>query len=284
VAGHVGGGDINEAVRLVCDEGRAWFLKWNRHTPTGMFAAEADGLAALAEAGAPELRVPEVIASSERPEGLGWLLLEHLEPARPGEASDWGVDLGRALARMHRAPATAGAPEGWGWSRSNFIGRLPQANAPTGSWADFWRERRIEPQLRLAVDRGLVRGADREECARLLREMEALLAGVDDTPPSLLHGDLWGGNVMATAEGRPAIYDPTAYRGHREVDLAMSELFGFPADFLPAYREAWPVPEAYDRGRRDLYQLYYLLVHVNLFGSGYLGRTRAAVRAALSAI
>lgn len=189
----------------------------------------------------------------------------------------WAGRLGRGLAALHRP---AGAV---GWRRDNFIGSLPQSNRAR-AWPRFWTESRIGPQLRAARDGGHFRGRAGDTLARLLERTPAILEDAMSGGPSLLHGDLWGGNVFPDGSGRPVLVDPAIYRGHREVDLAMSELFGFPDGFLPAYREARPVAPGYEAFRRDLYQLYYLLVHVNLFGAGYeAGCVRAAERV-LSAV
>jgi fructosamine-3-kinase len=258
----VAGGDINEAAKIVLPGGERYFLKWNRSAPPGMFEAEVDGLTAIAAIAGDDLVVPGVRGHGDTG-GVAWLLMDHIESARiPVSAAvpSWAVRLGRGLAALHRASAgpwaaraSVGVPDGaYGWRRDNYIGRLPQANAPSADWPAFWRERRIEPQVRRAADAGLLSGAGLNDVARLVERTDEALVGTEADGPSLLHGDLWGGNVMAAADGRAALYDPAVYRGHREVDLAMSELFGFPAEFMPAYREAWPVDPEYDAHRRDM--------------------------------
>ena len=169
---------------------------------------------------------------------------------------------------------------GWGWARANFIGSLPQDNRPAATWAGFWAERRFRPQLEMARAAGREAGPS-TEWEMLFDRLPELLAPAEDDRPSLLHGDLWGGNVHSAA-GEPALIDPAVYRGHREADLAMAELFGgFDARFHAAYAEAWPLLPGYREARRAIYQLYYLLVHVNLFGGGYGARTAATLRRAL---
>ncbi len=285
----VGGGDINLAGVVETSSGDRLFLKWNPAAPVGLFHAEADGLDALRAAADDNVVVPAVRGFGEA-EGVSWLLTDYIERgggrpeggrhvASEGGQPGWGARLGRGLAAIHRDRGG-----GFGWSRDNFIGHLPQANAPTEDWASFWRDRRIGPQLRAAAESGHLRGRQLAGLDRLLDRTSEALAGADADGPSLLHGDLWGGNVMEAAAGRAAVYDPAVYRGHREVDLAMSELFGFPGDFLPAYLEVWPVPEAYASHRRDLYQLYYLLAHVNLFGAGYVAPSLAAARRVLAVV
>ena len=259
----VSGGSINQAARVEGADG-PFFLKYSADAPPGIFAAEARGLEALAASGC-GLVVPRVLALGE-----DWLALEWLEPAP--RAAGFGERLGRGLAALHRSGGT------WGWDEANFIGSLPQENAVVaGSWADFWWTRRLEPQLRRArtVGRLPARDADWE---RLRDALPTLLAPAESDGPSLLHGDLWSGNVMSAAHG-PALVDPAVYRGHREVDLAMSELFGgFSADFYAAYNEAWPLRPGYREKRCGVYQLYYLLVHVNLFGGAYGAQTAEVLR------
>ena len=267
----VSGGCISHGVRAET-AGGAVFLKHLADAPPGFFAAEARGLEALRAAAGDALAVPAVLAHAE-PDGdaPAWIALEWLEPAPA--APDQGRRLGEGLARVHRT----GADAGWGWSADNFIGPLPQHNAPAADWPEFWRERRLRPALQRARAAGGDAGADRE-WARLLDRLPALLAPAADDRPSLLHGDLWSGNVLATARG-PALIDPAVYRGHREVDLAMAELFGgFDAEFHAAYREAWPLAPGWP-ARRAAYQLWYLLVHLELFGAAYAPRVAAALTA-----
>jgi protein-ribulosamine 3-kinase len=275
----VGGGSINAVLRLELPDGPA-FLKYAPDAPAGIFPAEARALRALRAAAGTGLRVPDVLAAHDpaaegAPGEPGWLLLEWIEPGAPGPGYD--ERLGRGLAALHR-------PAGgrWGWEEDNFIGPLPQSNAAAPTWAEFWRGRRLEPLLRRARDAGYA--DDAREWARLLDRLLDLLAPAEEDGPALLHGDLWGGNVLPAATGEPCLVDPAAYRGHREVDLAMSELFGgFTARFRAAYHEARPLLPGYREGRRAAYQLFYLLVHVVLFGGGYVVRTRAALREALGA-
>jgi len=262
----VGGGCINNGARLDTDAGISVFLKWNPGAPDGMFAAEAEGLAALGAAQA--LRVPRPIAWAE--EGsTPWLLLEYIAPGSTGPRSQEA--LGRGLARLHLSLDTPG----FGWERDNWIGSLDQANEPTDSWPDFWRDRRMGPQLDMARGRGRARDRAFDDLMAVIPQ-----ALEDIETPELLHGDLWGGNWFVDEDGAPVIIDPAVYRGHGEVDLAMSELFGgFGPHFYDAYSESHGITDAYDAYRRDLYQLYYLLVHVNLFGGAYeSGSLRAAER------
>lgn len=276
----VGGGCITPALRLELPGGPS-FLKYAERPAAGVFPAEARGLDALRRAAGDGLRVPAVRESfcpeaEGAPGEPGWILMEWIEPGARGPGCD--ERLGRGLAALHRA-----AEGRWGWEEDNFIGSLPQPNAAAPTWAEFWRDRRLEPQLRRSRDAGHAPGGARD-WERLLARLPDLLAPAGEDGPSLLHGDLWSGNVLASSAGEPCLVDPAAYRGHREVDLAMADLFGgFPPRFHAAYREAWPLLPGYREGRRPVYQLYYLLVHVNLFGGGYVAGTRAALHEALSA-
>jgi fructosamine-3-kinase len=256
----VGGGSISQAARVEGANGPL-FVKFGTDTPPGMFAAEAEGLEALGAA-ASGLVVPRVLAVDE-----AWLALEWLEPSPRAV----GERLGQGLAALHRSTGS------WGWERDNFIGSLPQENAPAASWAEFWWMRRLEPQLRRARSLGRL-PANERAWERLHASLPRLLAPAEEDGPSLLHGDLWSGNALSTARG-PALVDPACYHGHREVDLAMTELFGgFGTDFFAAYEEAWPLRPGYREERRAVYQLYYLLVHVNLFGGGYAQQTAELLR------
>lgn len=272
-AAPVAGGCINHGMRVQMADGPV-FIKYNPDAPPGLFAAEARGLKALAAA-ADGVWVPQPLAWADAEEGApAWLAMEWVEPAR--RDSGFGARLGRGVAAMHRA----GSADGWGWGEDNFIGPLPQANGRTGSWAEFWRTRRLQPQLDLTRGAGRMPGRA-AEWDRLMDRLPELLAPAEADGPSLLHGDLWGGNVLAAARG-PALIDPAVYRGHREADLAMTELFGgFGADFRAAYEEAWPLRPGYP-ARRAVYQLWYLLIHVNLFGGGYGAQTQGVLRQALA--
>jgi protein-ribulosamine 3-kinase len=262
----VGGGCINRAA-VVEDDGRAFFVKLNAPERLDMFEAESEGLAALAAARA--IRVPEPIcvgvAGNE-----SFLVMERLDL---GGRLD-GERAGRQLAELHRATA-----EHFGWRRDNTIGSTPQLNRPHHDWVDFWRDCRLGPQLKLAAANGY-RGRLQSAGEHLLSKLDALIG--HEPPPSLLHGDLWGGNIGATPDGEPVIFDPAVYHGDREADLAMTELFGgFGSRFQAAYREAWPLDSAYAT-RRILYNLYHVLNHLNLFGGGYLNQSQSMIERLLA--
>jgi fructosamine-3-kinase len=254
----VGGGDINDAFAARLGDGRQVFVKTNAAPPPGMFAAEAHGLAWLAEADA--IRVPSVIAVAD-----DHLVLEWLE--RSPRKKGFDEALGRGLACLHRV----GAPR-FGLDRDNFIATLDQENAATGSWPEFWIRRRIEPGVRLAIAR---RSAPERWLGAVERLAARLPALAPDEAPARLHGDLWHGNVHAAGD-EPALIAPAVYGGHREVDLAMLSLFGGLSDGLVgAYQEVWPLAAGW-RERLALWQLYPLLVHVVLFGGGYAGAVESA--------
>jgi fructosamine-3-kinase len=251
-----------------------------------MFAAEADGLSALAGGAAGTLiTIPQVLGwgGSGTPGDPGWLLMDFVPRGSPGR--HYGRTLGEALSRLHggsAAPVHADPePLLFGWPRDNFIGSLPQSNEVTAEWPDFWRDQRLLPQLRMAKDSGYFRGSKALLFEDLLGRMDGILSGAAPEP-HLLHGDLWSGNYYPGPDGGPVLIDPATYRGHGEVDLAMMELFGsLPSGFREGYGGRVGLPTEYDAFRRDLYQLYYLLVHVNLFGGGYAGGSLAAARRVL---
>ncbi len=255
----VGGGCIAHAARLDTDGG-AFFLKYGRGEVARTFAAEAAGLRALREAGSP-LVVPEVVAvEAEAGNRPGFLLMQWIETGRRG-VGFW-EDFGRDLAALHRR--TAGR---YGFDGDNFIGRAPQRNRWADAWPTFFRACRLAPQVATARKQGRWQRAWDAPLDALYRRLDDLLP--PHPPASLLHGDLWSGNVLATRAGRAALVDPAAYYGHREADLAMTELFGgFAPAFYAAYRAAWPLETGYAE-RREVYNLYHLLNHLNLFGGGY---------------
>ncbi len=261
----VGGGDINEAFHVVLAGGGEAFVKTRADAAPGEYAAEAAGLAWLAEPGA--LRTPRVLEVDER-----YLALEWIEPSPSGRLDAAGAEeLGRGLAATHMA----GAPC-FGTAAPARFGSLRLSNEPAGDWPEFYAERRLAPLALLAGERGALsrRGVDavRRVCERL-----GELCGPAE-PPARLHGDLWSGNVMVAADGRAWLIDPSAYGGHREADLAMLRLFGAPSErVFAAYEELAPLADGW-RERVELHQLLPLLVHALLFGGSYAG---AAERVAL---
>jgi fructosamine-3-kinase len=261
------GGDINDAFEVRLADGREVFVKSNIRAPNDMFVAEARGLAWLADAKA--LRLPAVLAASGANDLTPFLALELIR-AKPTRAPDFDEQLGRGLAALHRHGAPA-----FGLDHDNYIGRLPQKNTFAATWAEFYRVRRLGPQLRAAADAGLAPARLRSSFERLFAQLESLCGPPE--PPARLHGDLWGGNLIADERGEPCLIDPAVYGGHREIDLAMMKLFGgFAPQVFAAYKEAFPLADGY-RERVGLYQLYPLMVHVNLFGGGYLAQLEAAL-------
>ena len=254
----VGGGDISAAWHLG-GEGKEIFLKTGAAAAAKMFAAEAEGLTELASANA--VRVPEVLAMGAD-EDIAFLALEWLPFERAGSQCE--RLLGEQLADLHRTTRSR-----FGWHRDNTIGLTPQRNPWTADWIEFFRDHRLGYQLSLAARNGFT-GELQEQGARLVERLPIIFG--DFTPEaSLLHGDLWGGN-WACCGGQPVIFDPAVYYGDRETDLAMTRLFGgFGRAFYDAYESAWPLQRG-SRERNDLYQLYHVLNHLNLFGGGYLGR------------
>ena len=264
----VSGGDINDAFELGLPDGRSVFLKTNAHAPPTMFAAEAAGLEFLRRAGA--LRIPELLAVSPVDEEPAFLLLEFIRAGKP--RPDFDERLGRALAQLHRFGAAS-----FGLGESNFIGRLVQENRPRATWAEFYREQRLEPQLRAAEAAGHASLGLRRKFERLFAALPHLVG--EPEPPARLHGDLWSGNLHVDERGEPCLIDPAVYGGHREMDLAMMRLFGgFSERVFAAYAEAFPLSTG-NAERVPLYQLYPLLVHVNLFGGGYLRSVEQALAA-----
>jgi fructosamine-3-kinase len=255
----VGGGDIAASYRVDAGAQRAFLKIGEAAYP---FDAEA---AALAEIAATRtLRAPQVLAHGVA-EGAGYLLLEWIDLADDG---DWDA-AGRQLAAMHACLQAS-----HGWHRDNTIGASPQFNARSADWGQFYRERRLRPQFALARARRLAPLAALEE--RACRTCDALLAG-HAPPPSLLHGDLWRGNLAFDRDGGPVIFDPATYHGDAETDLAMTRLFGgFPGRFYRAYDAVRP-PAAGAARRAPLYQLYHLLNHANLFGGGYVAQAQALI-------
>jgi protein-ribulosamine 3-kinase len=265
----IGGGCINTTVKL-SDGRRDFFVKLNAVDLLWMFSAEAEGLGELA--GSRSIRVPEPVCHGSVGE-QAYLVMEYVPMGRPGPAA--AETAGRQLAAMHRCGRDA-----FGWHRDNTIGSTPQSNASSRRWQDFWRDRRLGFQLELAGRNGY---------SALLGPGEKLLAGLavlldHAPPPSLLHGDLWGGNLGYDVDGEPLIFDPAVYYGDREADLAMTELFGgFSGHFYAAYDEAWPLPEGY-RVRKTLYNLYHILNHANMFGGGYVAQARGMMDRLLAEI
>jgi fructosamine-3-kinase len=263
----VSGGCIHQAARVGTTRGEA-FVKWNDDCAPEVFLREADGLRELRAADS-GLAVPEVFAAggpkADRP---AFIVMEYLHPA-PGLGLDEAA-LGRGLATVHRRTSTA-----FGFAVTTYCGPTPQDNAAADSWVDFFGERRIRPLVRLLEKDGKLGSADIRILERLADRLGDLLA--TNPPPSLIHGDLWSGNVLATAAG-PGLVDPACAYADREMEFGITTLFGgFGSRFFDAYEEAWPLPPGW-RERNPIYQLYHLLNHHLIFGGHYGAEALAVAR------
>ncbi|MBO6522656.1 MAG: fructosamine kinase family protein [Balneolaceae bacterium] len=254
------GGDINQAAKIDSDSGDRFFLKWNTSAPSDMFKVEANGLVLL-DSALTDLIIPEVVLV-----GDDFLLLEFIEEANSGSSSDFGIQ----LAKLHKK-----TNELFGLDHSNYIGRLPQQNKYHNDWLEFFVRERLEPQVKLAIDSGKLP----VQLANIFeRVMNYTYVVFPEEPPALLHGDLWGGNYMFTADGKTCIYDPSVYYGHREMDLAMTRLFGgFDSDFYQGYNEVYPLQKGFEE-RSKLCNLYPILVHANLFGGHYVRQAESLLK------
>jgi fructosamine-3-kinase len=265
-----GGGCINEGWRVEFEDGGAAFVKTRQDVAAGEYATEAAALRWLAEPGA--VRVPAVLGVADADDdGLRLLALEWIEE---GRLDHGGAErLGRGLAELHAAGAGAfgapppGAPVGDGGVAPLRIGSISLSNEPLDDWPSFYAERRLRPLVRAAADAGSLPRSGAEAVERVCARIHELAGPAE--PPARLHGDLWGGNVLAGVDGGGWLIDPAAYGGHREVDLAMLRLFGSPSSrVFDAYMEASPLADGHER-RVELWQLFPLLVHAVLFGGHY---------------
>lgn len=254
----LGGGCINNGSRLRTTSGNTFFLKTNTNSPPDMFIREAEGLQALHIPGGP--RVPKVFLS-----GPDFLLLEDLAPS--SRAPDYWSTFGRQLAVLHNT-----TNEKFGFDHDNYIGSTPQPNTWTDDGYTFFSEHRLLFQAQRAKGKGLLGGKEIHQIEQLVKRLVDL---IPEQPASLIHGDLWSGNAMTDEAGQPAIIDPATHYGWAEADLAMTALFGsFPEVFYRAYAEVRKLENGY-RERFQIYNLYHLLNHLNLFGTGYLGQVRS---------
>lgn len=257
----VGGGCINNALCLETTLQR-YCLKWNPDPLPHLFAVEADGLRLMAAT--QTVRVPAVLFVGKRTtEHPAYLLLEWLEGTASSTDPAALARLGEQLAEMHLQRAAS-----YGLAYDNYIGSTPQYNGWYDDWVRFFRERRLQPQIQLAQQNRFLPGDRRQRLERVCERLDDLLAGVA-RHPALLHGDLWGGNVLPGPDGNLALIDPAVYYGDREADIAYTELFsGFDRRFYAAYTATYPLEPGYTE-RRDIYNLYHLLNHLNLFGESY---------------
>ncbi len=261
----VGGGDINEARRLDTEQGY-FFVKLN-DSPIAldMFEKEAKGLQLLAKPNF--FKVPKVIATG-KVNNKAYLLMEHIDKGLRNK--DFWQNFGTALANLHRQTQTD-----FGLDHDNYIGILPQYNQPQKTWTTFYSNQRLQPQLKLALQQGSMNDDDEKAFQRLYTRLSELCP---DEVPALTHGDLWSGNFMSASPNMPVLIDPAIAYTHREMDLAMTRLFGgFDSMFYQAYDEAFPLAKGFEQ-RLEIYQLYYLMVHVNLFGGSYVQSVRQIIR------
>jgi len=256
-ARELGGGSINQVYFLSTSKG-SFCIKFNQAEAfPGMFQAEARGLSLIESSDA--IRVPSVIEAVTLT-NYSYLLLEYLEPFR--KIQDFMVEFGHSLARLHMNTNTD-----FGLDHDNYIGSLPQQNRWYDDWISFFVEERLGYQISLARKSGLLPYDTMKQFQRLFPRLKSYFP---KEKPALIHGDLWSGNFIVSEKGKPCLIDPAVYYGHRETDIAMTTLFGgFSSDFYSSYNEVFPMEQGW-KGRMDLYNLYPLLVHLNLFGTGYL--------------
>ena len=260
---NIAGGCINEAFRL-----GEYFIKSNTSASAGMFEMELVGLTTIHDTAT--VKVPRPICSGIARD-RSFLVLELLSLEESNSSAQ--ELLGRQLADLHRTTSSH-----FGWHSDNYIGTTAQPNTLSSSWVDFLRESRLGHMLRLAGNLGFsFRGAD-----ALLDNLDCFFE--EPPSPSLLHGDLWGGNAGALTNGVPVIFDPAVYYGDREADLAMTQLFGgFNSSFYRAYQEAWPLPRGHER-RMALYNLYHVLNHSILFGGSYAPQAQSMIDSLLQSL
>ncbi len=257
----VAGGSINQAWKI-SDNQHHYFVKLNDSSHGDMFEVEALALEEIAASHT--VRVPRAICTGHSAE-QSWFVMDFLSLDNSTRPARYARQLGQQLSAMHKNTATQ-----FGWHRNNTIGSTPQNNQQYTHWGDFWREQRLQPQLRLAERNGYATALS-DICERLLSDLHVFFT--DHQPEaSMLHGDLWAGNAAALSNGTPIIFDPALYYGDREADIAMTHLFGgFSTDFYAAYNDVWPLDDGFNV-RRTLYNLYHILNHLNLFGHGYLSQ------------
>jgi fructosamine-3-kinase len=262
----IGGGCINQVYQISTDRQDRYFIKLNQPALAAMFATEAKGL--LEMAATATITVPTPICWGIT-EDRSYLVLEYLDLTDRSNPKSW-KEMGQNLAAMHRHQISSTSK--FGWHQNNTIGSTPQVNTWETDWMTFFKNHRIDYQLQLA----LRKGGNFPKATQLLAAIPQILAN-HHPQPSLVHGDLWGGNAGFTTTGNPVIFDPATYWGDREVDLAMTELFGgFPAAFYQGYESVYPLDAGYAQ-RKVLYNLYHILNHYNLFGGSYQNQANRTI-------
>lgn len=256
----VQGGDISEALKIELEDGQAFFLKFHKgnfNASKSIFTQEVKGLNTLRSVNT-SLVIPEVISHNN-----SYLLLEYLEEEKQGNDFQFGVD----IAKLHKS-----SNELFGFSEDNYIGSIGQSNRYHADWLEFFIRERIEPLVNKAMEGGLLSNKYSRIFERVFNYTYVIFP---DEPPALLHGDLWSGNYLFTKQGQAAIYDPAVYYGHREMELAMTTLFGgFNPAFYDGYQTEYPLQTGWEE-RQKLCQLYPLLVHALLFGGNYVQQSKA---------
>lgn len=265
---YVGGGCINNTGKLTFNDGAVFFIKWNNKSRfPSMFTKEALGLNELTKQYL--LRIPNIVLVEESLENYSFLLLEFIESGHASQ-NHW-QKLGKGIAQLHQIKN-----DSYGLAYDNYIGSLPQINHTNASWGDFYLNSRIIPMVEQARKAGLFTNEQYEAIVSIYDSIQGLCHTKE--LPTLLHGDLWSGNVFADENETPVIIDPAVYYGNREVELAFTELFGgFDQAFYTSYNREYPLDNGYIN-RKHIYQLYPLLVHVNLFGGGYINSVMQIVK------
>ncbi|WP_138431322.1 fructosamine kinase family protein [Fodinibius saliphilus] len=261
------GGSINQAAKITLSNGQPCFLKWNTSADPNMFSVEEKGLELLRSANT-TIHIPTVYATGETSGSIGYMVQEFIEEgqAKNGSAQHFG----QQLAKLHKKQQ-----EQFGLDHNNYIGRLPQSNKKHDDWITFFIEERMDPQLKMATDSGKLGSKTVSQFQSMYKRLPTIFP---KEPASLLHGDLWSGNFFYDQEGQTTIYDPAVYYGHREIELAFTQLFGgFSSAFYNAYKEAYPLQPNFNQ-RKDIYNLYPLLVHTNLFGGSYAQQLKRIVQ------
>lgn len=258
----VSGGDINEAYKLSMSSGKTYFVKYNssRSFPD-LFKKEITGLLAIKKAG---IKTPEVIGTGQIDQQV-YLILEYLEP---DIEANWH-HLAESISKLHKTNNNS-----FGWEEDNYIGTLVQKNAWTENWAEFYLNQRLLPLLKKGLEEAKFDSVDLKNAEGLTNRIEM------DFPkekPCLIHGDLWSGNVHFSM-GKSYLIDPAVYFGNREMDLAMTKLFGgFPSEFYHHYNSLFPLECEWEK-RAEIHQLYPLLVHAILFGGGYVNQCKQILK------
>ncbi len=259
----LGGGSIANSFVIQTESGKKHFVKIYGNNRV-ILQNEANGLNELTKSKA--IRIPKVIAVTD-----DFLLLEFIETGR--RERGFSEIFGKQFAKMHRTTS-----DKFGFYENNFIGSTPQINLPEGnSWIDFFWENRLLYQFKLAEQNGHVNSEFRNLINELEKQLPSIFNGTEEKP-TLLHGDLWSGNFMVDENSNPVLIDPAVYYGHREADLAMTKMFGgFDSKFYSAYNEEYPLPDDWEY-RINLYMLYHVLNHLNLFGSGYYSQAISIIK------